>query len=91
MNAIVEYDIAKKRFKLMNEKGKELWKKFHKPDKNHSWTVAGLGEDRPATSGDESSDTNSQLDSQSESEQLQSEDSNIELDDDEQDDYRLSL
>ena len=83
--SVTEYDTARKRFKLKNEKGKEMWKNFHKPDKNHSWTVAGFDEDQPATSGDESSDTDSssQQDSQSEPEQTQSEGGSMELDDDE--------
>ena len=81
--SVTEYDTARKRFKLKNEKGKEVWKNFHKPDKNHSWTVAGFDEDQPATSGDESSDTDSQQDSQSEPEQTQSEGGSMELDDDE--------
>jgi hypothetical protein len=53
---VTEYDTTKERFKLVGEGGEELWENSHKPDKNHSWTVAGFGEDQPATSGDESSD-----------------------------------
>ena len=46
-------------------------------------TLAGFYEDQPATSGDESSDTDSssQQDSQSEPEQTQSEGGSMELDD----------
>ena len=56
---------------------------IHKPDQNYIWTIAGFDEDQPATSGDESSDTDSQQDSQSEPEQTQSEGGSMELDDDE--------
>ena len=63
---ITEYDRSKKKFKVETDNGKEIWKSFHKPDKNHSWMLSGFELNDPQrTSKSESEDSESE-DSESE-------------------------